>query len=486
MNGRTRAFVAALLAVATLVALIAAFRGDPSAASTASGHVTTPLWSARRVPQPLVDAVGDQHLQRTLDQAFAGSGICFLVQSDGHVLASHDPTAPLIGASTQKLLVAAAALASLTPDFTYETRATAPSAPADGTVDKLWLVGGGDPVLSTAPYAAFIQAKDKTHGDVTTSLESLADAIVAKGVQKIPGGIVVDDSRYDGQRFNPTWKDSYRTDGDISTLGALEVNDGWSAWDPRKVAVDDPALAAGAQLAALLKARGVSVGNVTRGSAANDAVAVASVKSPPLSDIVSSMLRSSDNLTAELLVKELGVHASKEGSTAAGAAAVLAKLQELGVPTHQVVLADGSGLSRDNRDTCATLADVLALRTRPGLETLVTGLPVAAQSGTLVDQFLGTPLEGKVTAKTGSLDGVSGFAGIVSLNRPIEFAFLDNGNFTEAVAAPLRVKLATIVGTYPDAPAADALVPGPAAPAPSSVIGTPATTTPAGASSAGR
>jgi D-alanyl-D-alanine carboxypeptidase/D-alanyl-D-alanine-endopeptidase (penicillin-binding protein 4) len=183
------------------------------------------------------------------------------------------------------------------------------------------------------------------------------------------------------------------------------------------------------------------------------------------------MLRSSDNLTAELLVKELGVHASKQGTTAAGAAAVLAKLKELGVPVDKVVLDDGSGLSRENRDTCSTLAAVLDLRRRPGLETLLTGLPVSGQSGTLVDQFLGTPLDGKVTAKTGSLDGVSGFAGIVSLNRPVAFAFLDNGNFTEAAGAPLRVKLGTVVGTFPDAPAAEALVPAPLAPTSGATIG---------------
>ena len=88
---------------------------------------------------------------------------------------------------------------------------------------------------------------------------------------------------------------------------------------------------------------------------------------------------------------------------------------------------------------------------------------MSGQSGTLVDQFVGTALDGKVTAKTGSLDGVSGFAGLVSLNRPVEFAFLDNGNFAEAAGAPLRVKLGTIVGTFPDAPAADALVPAPLA-----------------------
>ena len=54
--------------------------------------------------------------------------------------------------------------------------------------------------------------RTRRDGDVTTSLDALADAIVAKGVQKIPGGIVVDDSRYDTERYRPTWKESYRTE----------------------------------------------------------------------------------------------------------------------------------------------------------------------------------------------------------------------------------------------------------------------------------
>src|SRR4051794_7374873 len=204
MNGRTRAIVAAALAIGAVVVLFVAFSGESSPAVTSSARLATPLWSTRRVPQPVVDAVGAQHLQRALDQSFSGPGVCFLVQADGQVLASRNADTPLIGASTQKLLVAAASLATLTPDFTYETRVVAPAAPNAGGVDKVWLVGSGDPTLSTSPYAAFIQAKDKTRGDVTTSLEALADAIVAKGVQRIPGGVVVDDSRYDAERYRPT------------------------------------------------------------------------------------------------------------------------------------------------------------------------------------------------------------------------------------------------------------------------------------------
>ena len=305
MSGRTRAIVAAALAVAAVVALVVAFTGEAAPASTSAGRLATPMWSVRRVPQPVVDAVGAQHLQRALDQSFGGAGsasssrptaTCSRPQRRHPAHRRVDPEAARGGGD--------AGDAHARVHLRDEGRGAIGA--DNGSVDKVWLVGSGDPVLATSAYAAFIQAKDKTRGDVTTSLDALADAIVAKGVQKIPGGIVVDDSRYDTERYRPSWKPEYHTSGDIGPLGALTVNDGFSSWDPRKVVVDDPAVYAGTQLQQLLKARGVQVGSVTRGTAPADTAAVVSVASPPLKEIVTSMLRSSDNLSAELLVKELG------------------------------------------------------------------------------------------------------------------------------------------------------------------------------------
>ena len=460
-----RAFVAAALAVVAVVALVVAFTGGDSGAdapSTPTPAVATPLWSVRRVPEPVVDAVGTQRLQSALDQAAPGDGTCFVVNTGNHILASHGADTPLIGASTQKVLVAAAALSTLGPDSTFSTRVVAEQGPSDGAVDRVWLVGGGDPVLTTADYAGFLQSQGKTRGDVVTNLEALADAVVAKGVRSIPGGVVGDDSRYDHQRYLPTWKDSYRTDGEIGPLSALTVNDGFSTWSPsRKVVVDDPTRNAAARLTDLLRARGVQVGSPDTGNAPGNTTEIASVTSPPLRAIVGSMLSSSDNLTAEMLTKELGVHAAKDGSTAAGVAAITAKLKELGVPIADGALKDGSGLDRGNRVTCANLVSALTLADRPELATLYDGLPVAGQNGTLFDQFIGTPLAGNFRGKTGSLDGVTGLTGVFDLGRRIRFAFLDNGSFSEAQGAGIRVNIGTIIGRFPDAPTIDALVPPP-------------------------
>jgi D-alanyl-D-alanine carboxypeptidase/D-alanyl-D-alanine-endopeptidase (penicillin-binding protein 4) len=462
---RGRALVAGILVVAAAVALVVAFTtGGPGSAAQAASPpgLTTPLWSVRRVPEPVVEAVGAQHLQAALDTAAPGDGTCFVVSAGNHVLATHGADTPLIGASTQKLLVAAAALSTLGPDSTFQTRAVASGPPNGGTVDQLFLVGGGDPVLSTGDYASFLQSQPKTKGDVTTSLERLADAIVAKGVRSIPGGVVGDDSRYDKQRYLPTWKDTYRTDGEIGPISALTVNDGFGSWSPdRKVPVDDPTRNAAAELTGLLRSRGVQVGSPGTGTAPGNATEIASVSSPPLRDVVHSMLSSSDNLTAEMLTKELGVQTSKQGTTAAGVAATTAKMKALGVPLADGALVDGSGLDRGNRVTCADLVATLTLAQRPEFATLYDGLPVAGRNGTLVGDFLGTPLEGNFRGKTGSLDGVTGLTGVFDLGRRIQFAFLDNGQFDETQGGVIREHIGDIIGGYPDSPPVDALVPAP-------------------------
>ena len=383
--------------------------------------MATPVWSARRVPQPLVDAVGAQRLQRTLDDEFGGEGTCFLVDGSGAQLAVHNPDTPLIGASTQKVLVAAAMLSTLGPDFRYETRAVAPAAPDNGVVDQLFLVGDGDPVLATDAYRDYLQTQPHTKGDVTTSLDTLAQSIYDTGVRRIPGGIVADDSRYDGVRYVPTWKESYHTGGDVGPIGALTVNDGFRAWTPRKTVVDDPAQYAASELARLLTARGVQVGAVTRGVAPADGAPIAKISSEPLNLVIGSMLSSSDNLSAEMFTKELGVRASQQGTTAAGTAAIMAKLTELGVAHDGLRLTDGSGLDRGNQVTCRTLVAALGLGNQPGMRAIWDGLPVAGVNGTLIDQLANTPLAGKVRGKTGSLDGVSGLLGMVDLGRSREF-----------------------------------------------------------------
>lgn len=460
--------VAGLLAGAATCGVLAVTADDPVAsAPPASPPASVALWSARRVPQPFVDAVGATRLQRALDDALGGAGAdgCFAVLTAAGPVASRAVDVPYLGASTQKLLTGAAALAVLGPDSTLSTRVVAGAEPVNGTLDRIVLVGGGDPMLSTAEFRAALDADPKTAGAPSTSLEALADAVVARGVRRI-NALAVDDSRYDGVRYLPEWSPTYRTEGQIGPLGALTVNKGFSTLRPRPVPVDDPALFAGNELARLLRARGVTVnGTAVRARVPEPAVELARVDSAPVKAIVAEVERASDNLASELLVREIGVKAAKEGTTGAGLAAATARLAELGVPMEGVRLVDGSGLARDNRVTCRALAATVDLGARPELRGLWDGLAVAGQSGTLADELLGTGLEGRLRAKTGFLNGVSGLAGIVDVGRPLRFALVVNGAFGETGAIRIRGDLAQIIARFPEAPPPDALVPPPEPPA---------------------
>jgi D-alanyl-D-alanine carboxypeptidase/D-alanyl-D-alanine-endopeptidase (penicillin-binding protein 4) len=260
----------------------------------------------------------------------------------------------------------------------------------------------------------------------------------------------------------PSWKSSYRVDGQVGPLGALTVNRGFSASTPRRVPVENPALFAASELTRLLETRGVDVGRgAATGTAPGDAVEIAKAQSPPVSEIVAEVIRASDNLGAELLTREIGLRQSQQGTTAAGTQAIVERLASLGVPTTSVALVDGSGLDRGNQVTCQALERTVDLGASPEYAVLWDGLAVAGQSGTLIDEMRGTPLEGKVRAKTGSLDGVTGLVGIVDVGRPLRFAFVANGEFTERGGVDLRDRMAEIIARFPDAPTADALVPAP-------------------------
>ena len=126
--------------------------------------------------------------------------------------------------------------------------------------------------------------------------------------------------------------------------------------------------------------------------------------------------------------------------------------------------ADGSGLSNDNRLTCAALLAVLA-RHEPD-DAFGIGLPVAGQSGTLSDVFVDSPVAGRLRGKTGTLGnapldadppGVKSLSGYLPVdgNGTIEYALVLNsaGALTdEAVYLPIWNALATALSTYPQGP----------------------------------
>jgi serine-type D-Ala-D-Ala carboxypeptidase/endopeptidase (penicillin-binding protein 4) len=359
--------------------------------------LTTTMLAYRRAPATLAAQGAANELATVMGQlaVFVDARSCLAVSVNGRPVGSWNDDVVVIPASTNKLLVAGAAVELLGADHRFTTSVASPL-PIDGIVDgDLVLVGGGDPLLVAGDFTAGDDPPDPTS---TTALDALADAVVGAGITTIRGSVVGDGTRYDDQFVNPTWGDGVAY-VDAGPIGGLLVNDGQTVG--RSGRQRDPADAAAREFARLLRDRGVSISNGSApGVLAPDTPVIATLESAPLSSIVADMLTRSDNDTAEMLLKEIGLVGAAAGTTVAGLEVLETTLRSWAVPMDPVVLADGSGLSPNNRLTCDTLIAVLAhLDDTPAVE----GLAVAGRSGTLIDEFVGSPVEGRLVGKTGTL-----------------------------------------------------------------------------------
>jgi serine-type D-Ala-D-Ala carboxypeptidase/endopeptidase (penicillin-binding protein 4) len=197
---------------------------------------------------------------------------------------------------------------------------------------------------------------------------------------------------------------------------ALQVDTGRVA--PRRGAREaEPDLAAGQRFAALLAERGLPVGVVERGAAPPDAEQIARAQSPPVAGLVEVMLAASDNDIAEALARHVALARGEPATFAGAATALRASVVDLGLDPQALVVADGSGLSRDSRIRPEAVAQLLALAgriDRPELRPVLGGLPVGGYEGTIERRFRARPdLGGAVRAKTGTLSDVSTLAGLV-------------------------------------------------------------------------
>jgi serine-type D-Ala-D-Ala carboxypeptidase/endopeptidase (penicillin-binding protein 4) len=489
VNGRSGPAVnpvAVLVAVALVpaVALFALWRwadgrsgggADPAPSTSASVRaeparaLTTPLLSFRRAPATLARELSlDQFATDVAEFGSTLSGTsCVAVSLDGMAVAATRDDVPLIPASNEKLLVGAAALDQLGSGYRFTTEVRA-AEPVDGIVaGDLYLVGGGDPLLTSQSYPIENDLNPVTN---PTSLDALADAVVSAGVQRIDGDVVGDSSRYDDEWYVPSWSEDIRGI-EAGPFDALLVNDARVTGDPQRA--EDPAEAAARELTQLLTERGVEIAGEPRaGTAGADVGVIASVDSAPLRAVVGEMLSTSDNNTAEMLVKEIGFEASGEGTREAGLAAIRATLERQGTPTEGMVLDDGSGLSNENRVTCGAFVDVLA-RSGPK-QPLGAGLPIAGTSGTLRDVFTDSPVTGRLRAKTGTLGNapfnadppavkaLSGYLPVEGGGGTIQFSLLLNGPgplTDQSQYRPIWDALASTLAGYPAGPSVSDLAP---------------------------
>lgn len=141
------------------------------------------------------------------------------------------------------------------------------------------------------------------------------------------------------------------------------------------------------------------------------------------------ILKRSQNLHAEVLLKALGAQVGGEGSLRGGGRALRKFLGKKGISDEVLVVGDGSGLSHENRVSAKMLVRILhSVRSESYFGEYLQSLPVAGKDGTLDDRFRGSLVREKVFAKTGYIHGVSCLSGyVVKEERVWSFSVLVNG-----------------------------------------------------------
>ena len=227
----------------------------------------------------------------------------------------------------------------------------------------------------------------------------------------------------------------------IEVRGRLPLDDrGYTA----SLAVSRPALVFVTMLRSSLERRGVVFSGRTRTVDAqaradgqplqvSSLVEIAARKSPPLSVIAAQVLKPSQNLYAELLLRTLGKVSGaadpKLSSGDAGAQVVRSFLTQAGIDPAGLVMLDGSGLSRADLVTADTTLQLLTYMNRHRFSAAFReALPVAGLDGTLRNRMKGTPAQGNVRAKTGTLGTATTLCGYVftAAGERLAFALLIN------------------------------------------------------------
>jgi serine-type D-Ala-D-Ala carboxypeptidase/endopeptidase (penicillin-binding protein 4) len=461
--------------------------------------LAAPATPALAALQPDIDAI---LAAPALERGYWG----VLVKSlkTGETLYARNVQKLMMPASNMKIVTLAAAAERLGWDYTYETRILG-AGPIDGGVldGDLVVVGSGDPSLGVADgvsarvfddwadrlKAAGVRAVhgrvigddnafddeelgfgwswDDLPDDYAAGVSALQFNENAARVTVTPGthagdtawvdlapagtGLASDNRLRTGAADSPTSIAVRRLPGNsrLELRGSIAVG---AAPAARVVSVDNPTLFAVAALRDALIARGidiagpaVDVDELATPPKRSDGVLLVSYRSPPLSVLAVRLMKMSQNLYAETLLKTLGQKQVSDvsdtcpcvgASAADGRAAVQTTLQPWGVPAESMIQRDGSGLSRYDYVTADALVTILThvdrdQRLRGPFEA---SLPIAGRDGTLANRMKGTAAEGNARAKSGSMSNVRALSGYVTSadGEPLVFSIVANNFETTA------------------------------------------------------
>src|SRR6266436_3288002 len=214
------------------------------------------------------------------------------------------------------------------------------------------------------------------------------------------------------------------------------------------IAIEEPAEYAAALLARLLEARGIQIHGATRarhsgdpaltGANGSTETILAGRVSEPLAEEIRHVNKNSLNLHAELLLL-LAAHEKSGATTREDAVKFAADFYKAaGIADGDVVLTDGSGLSRRDLVTPRAIVQLLNYAaTQPWGEIYRSSLPVAGEDGTLSERMKNTAAEGRIFAKTGTVEHVVALSGYATTTRGAHliFSILGNNNSLHAQTA---------------------------------------------------
>ena len=364
------------------------------------------------------------------------------------VIYGHNQRRAVAPASNQKLFTAAGALRALGPNYRLQTRLALRGTQHNHTFDgSIYLIGGGDPSLSTRKFAR------KNLDGTGSNIALLINPLQFRGIRRITGKLVVDESYLDRQRYVSSWPSSFRFD-ETTALGALTVNQSYLGSCLCGASSHKPAVRAGQVYLNLLESSGVRVdGGIRVGRTPDNAQIVGTVQSPPMRMLVRFMNKHSDNFTAEILLKDLGKVQTGSGSTKRGAREARRQARLLGVPVRNLRIKDGSGLSSSNRASARQVAELLNRVDNDATIgwSFVQSLAVSGRSGTLKHRLVRHPYRGRVRGKTGTLrrtSALSGYAQRYRGGRRYGFSVItasDGGQVPIGTAHQLQDRLAAIL-----------------------------------------
>jgi D-alanyl-D-alanine carboxypeptidase/D-alanyl-D-alanine-endopeptidase (penicillin-binding protein 4) len=416
---RDRGRRAAASAIALGGLLLALLGGGQANAAVQDRAYRTPVAHGSAAARA---AVSGAELSGALSRAFRGPGGAWVADAGtDQVLFQRGAGKARPLASNMKLFTTATALSRFGPDERLETTVWAGDDHLDGVVSEgLFLVGAGDPTLSTA------------------GLAKLAARVRAAGVTTVQGPLRYDDSFLDQRSRVP--QHGIRREG-VGTLSALTLSG------------SAPAKTTAQRFDQALRRAGVAISKkVQRGIAppeSTGAKQVALLQSPTIADLARRTNVPSNNYLAEMLLKDVGGAFGGAGTTRAGVGAVQKFAAEQG---GSVRAENGSGLSR--RDT-ASAASVGALldsmlevdengtpekqdEQERRRDAWVSSLAVAGRSGTLAHRMRGSAAANNCHAKTGTLNAVSALSGycfrgsVVDEEHAVVFSILMRGDVGRA------------------------------------------------------